>query len=220
LSENDRTPPPDTGPVSPRPQGALDTAPDESLVGTTLGHYRIVGRLGAGGYLLHTAFRAGAVSPAELEAQLGAWRKDWVTRFTDKPPAMMWVVDQATMAGTREEAMAALATRPPVDTLPDDAPRAMRSGHVSLLADRNEEAETLLETAAKNCMVLESPFVAVRAQYELGLAREALGHKDGACAAYGAVLARWGHATPRSVTAERARAHAAELGCSPPDASR
>ena len=33
------------------------------------------------------------------------------------------------------------------------------------------------------------------------------------CAAYRVVLARWGHAKPRSITTERARTLAQSLGC-------
>jgi eukaryotic-like serine/threonine-protein kinase len=39
----------DNKPVSPVAQTVDATAPHDRLVGTTLGHYRIVGRLGAGG---------------------------------------------------------------------------------------------------------------------------------------------------------------------------
>jgi acetylornithine deacetylase/succinyl-diaminopimelate desuccinylase-like protein len=47
----------------------------------------------------------------------------------------------------------------------------------------------------------------------LGEALAALGRRDEACSPLGVVLARWGHARPRSVTAERASALARELGC-------
>jgi hypothetical protein len=36
---------------------------------------------------------------------------------------------------------------------------------------------------------------------------------EGACAAYKVVLDRWGHAKPRSVTADQARERAKALGC-------
>ena len=48
----------------------------------------------------------------------------------------------------------------------------------------------------------------------LGEALEAKGDKDGACVAYGEVLVHWGNAKPRSVTADKARAHMKTLGCS------
>ena len=46
----------------------------------------------------------------------------------------------------------------------------------------------------------------------LGMAFEAKGNHDGACAAYGTVLQRWGHAKPRPVSADKA------LGCPLPAA--
>ena len=47
----------------------------------------------------------------------------------------------------------------------------------------------------------------------IGLALEQKGDKEGACAAYASVLDRLGNAKPRSVTAEKAKAHAKALGC-------
>lgn len=46
-----------------------------------------------------------------------------------------------------------------------------------------------------------------------GQALEERGEKGRACEVYGAVLARWGAAKPRSVTAEEARRRARALGC-------
>jgi eukaryotic-like serine/threonine-protein kinase len=97
--------------------------------------------------------------------------------------------------------------------LPTGARGSAVAGHVSLLAARYEEAERLLATAARTCDALSEPFYSVRAAYELGLAREGLGKPDGACEAYRGVLARWGAAKPRSVTADKARERMKALGC-------
>ena len=43
--------------------------------------------------------------------------------------------------------------------------------------------------------------------------RASAGRRNEACAAYAVVLARWGHAKPRSLTAEKASALARALGC-------
>jgi serine/threonine-protein kinase len=59
------------------------------------------------------------------------------------------------------------------------------------------------------------PMAHTRALAHLGMAREATGDKDGACRAYASVLARWGSAKPRSVTADEVRAKARALDCPP-----
>jgi serine/threonine-protein kinase len=48
---------------------------------------------------------------------------------------------------------------------------------------------------------------------DLGQALEATGDATGACGAYRKVLARWGNAKPKSVTADKARARSKALRC-------
>jgi serine/threonine-protein kinase len=57
------------------------------------------------------------------------------------------------------------------------------------------------------------PFEHTQVQLVLGEALASAGRRDEACAAYRVVLGRWGHARPRSVTADRARTLAQALGC-------
>jgi serine/threonine-protein kinase len=121
-------------------------------------------------------------------------------------------VGDARIARTRDEALAALASRPPLAQLPNGF-RADVVGHVSALAGRLDEAAPLLAQAAADCMVLEHPFVAVRAQLELGRIDEQRGDAPSACGHYATVLRRWGHAKPRSVTADEARDRSRKLGC-------
>jgi serine/threonine-protein kinase len=147
----------------------------------------------------------------ELRANMDRWQRDWKGRLAEPPPAL-WIVGDARVVDTAEEATQALASRPPLDRLPPTLdPDAV--GRVSLLAGRYEEAESFLTTAARDCLVLDHPFDAVRANLHLGLAREGRGDIDGACAAYHDVLARWGAAKPRSVTADRARDRMRALRC-------
>lgn len=87
------------------------------------------------------------------------------------------------------------------------------AGHVFLLAGRFEEAIAHLKAATRRCMVLEYPFEHTQAHLWLGQALEQTKDRDGACAAYGVVLSRWGSAKPRSISAEQARARARALGC-------
>jgi len=55
----------------------------------------------------------------------------------------------------------------------------------------------------------------VAAQLDLAQALEQTGDVPGACRAYAEVLDRWGHAVPRSVSAEAARDGSRRLRCSP-----
>ena len=56
-------------------------------------------------------------------------------------------------------------------------------------------------------------FVMIQSHLFLGETLEHRGDKAGACAEYARVLQRWGHAKPKSVTANAAREHARSLGC-------
>jgi hypothetical protein len=116
----------------------------------------------------------------------------------------------------RDEAVAAIAVRPSLDTsfVQSILDGTGVAGHVALLAGRFGEASPLLEEATRDCYALDVPFMPYQASYDLGAAREATGDAPGACDAYAHVLAAWGKATPRSVTAERAREAMRRLACS------
>lgn len=49
-----------------------------------------------------------------------------------------------------------------------------------------------------------------------GRVDEDAGDKTSACSHYAKILERWGHAKPRSVTAEEARSRLKALGCTQP----
>jgi serine/threonine-protein kinase len=162
--------------------------------------------------LLDAERQAGLLPAREARARGEQWRRDWLARLSGEPPPALWVMGEARMVETEAEAAHALASRPLLERLPRDLdPDAV--GNVSLLARRYEEAEPLLRSAAHACFVLDAPFDVVRASLHLGLALEGRGDHDGACAAYREVLARWGDARPRSVTADRARERAQALRC-------
>jgi serine/threonine-protein kinase len=91
--------------------------------------------------------------------------------------------------------------------------RARIVGSVLVRAGRASEAIPWLRGVTQSCTSLETPFEAVRARRWLGEALERTGDKAGACGAYAAVVARWGKAKPRSVTAEEAAGRAKALGC-------
>jgi serine/threonine-protein kinase len=118
---------------------------------------------------------------------------------------------------TAEEARAAL------DALPEYAPIATSFdtesiqdaviGHTYVLAGRWAEALPFLQRAVANCDVFFAPLAHTRATLELGAVLETKGDERGACDAYSKVLARWGGAKPRSVTADKARARVKALAC-------
>ncbi|HEY8089928.1 MAG TPA: hypothetical protein VIF09_18835, partial [Polyangiaceae bacterium] len=86
-------------------------------------------------------------------------------------------------------------------------------GRTFLLGGRLDDAVTWLEKSARACNVLSDPFSSTRAHLWLGEAREQKGDKAAACSEYAVVVDRWGHARPKSVTADEARAHRRTLGC-------
>lgn len=90
------------------------------------------------------------------------------------------------------------------------------AGHVLVLAGRLADAIPFLRRSSANCFLLDEPFMHLHAQLDLGRALDGTGDVAGACEQYSAVLARWGHAKPRSVTADEARARAKSLGCPAP----
>ena len=166
--------------------------------------------------LLLAALRGGAIARADFDARRDAFRRTWTARMTPVTKNFLWVHGYAAMVQDENDARAALAALPTYSPIPPFRPEAAvddEIGRTFLLAGRTDDAIAWLERATRKCSVLPRPLHHVRALATLGDARAAKGDIAGACAAYGAVLARWGEATPRSVTAEHARAERAALGC-------
>jgi predicted Ser/Thr protein kinase len=88
-------------------------------------------------------------------------------------------------------------------------------GRARWLAGDGDGAAADLEAAAQFCLAEDSPFAIRRSALLLGEIRESQKNQPAACAAYARVLARWGDAKPRSITADKARARSKALGCSP-----
>jgi serine/threonine-protein kinase len=85
----------------------------------------------------------------------------------------------------------------------------------AMLEGRVADARVPLELLTRSCTALVRPIEQTRAFELLGEVDEEQGDRDAACSAYRTVLSRWGNAKPRSVTADKARARAKGLGCSP-----
>ena len=78
-------------------------------------------------------------------------------------------------------------------------------------AGRLDEAAPVLEHVDRGCDGLQDPIARTRSLVVLGQLREKRGDVAGARAAYEKVLARWGTARPRSITADEARKRLAAL---------
>jgi serine/threonine-protein kinase len=166
--------------------------------------------------MLDARVRAGAMTRAEATARADAWIEGERRSAYLLVVPYLWAFAHAIRAATREDAEAALSRQdlpfPAGQAYLPVTPVRAYYGHVLALAGR-EGGIAELRKAAGNCATLVDPFVHTRAHAWLGEALEARGDKPGACAAYAVVLDRWGAAKPPSVTAQRASARFAALGC-------
>jgi serine/threonine-protein kinase len=141
---------------------------------------------------------------------------------TGMTASIVWTQAWALPATTPEAAQAAVGAlasdprlRPPAPGYGAAAvfPADYAAGHAYLLAGRAAQAAPFLRRAAAACLPFDFPFEHVLAALDLGQALEQAGDTQGACEAYGRVLTQWGHATPRSVSADAARAGVKRLHC-------
>ncbi len=165
--------------------------------------------------LLAAALKAGKITRADAGERRAEWMRRWSARASPFYQRYLWIHGYAQTVDTEADAREALVALPK-GPLPAFVPLTMAEaavGHTYLLAGRADEALPWLTRAAKSCRALEHPMAHTRAQLWLGLAREAAHDKEGACAAYRTVQARWGKARPPSVTADRAAERSRALGC-------
>jgi eukaryotic-like serine/threonine-protein kinase len=156
-----------------------------------------------------------------LSSRRGEWAERQLKSFRS-PGSLTWALGWALPAVTPEdanEALAALAANPRF-ALPRGGERMVAvhsvdgaAGHVLLLAGKPGDAVPLLRRSTHNCLALTEPFEHFHASLDLGQALEATGDKPGACVEYRVVLAHWGNAKPRSVTADKARERMKALSC-------
>ncbi len=92
-------------------------------------------------------------------------------------------------------------------------------GRALAVAGRADDALPFLREASRSCGMLEGydNFVITRVQARLDLAEVLAqkGDKAGACEWLHKIVAQWGNARPRSVTADKARERVRALGCAP-----
>ena len=163
--------------------------------------------------------RGGLLAAAGFAQRRDAWLREREPRTHSNMKGYLWVHAYAEHAETSDQAQEAMAALGRFGGMPSHRPLTATNysiGRTLLLAGKTEEAVGYLRKAAHACMPLSAPVRYVRANLFLGQALEATGDKAGACKAYDVVLARWGKAKPRSVTAEEARRRSKALGCTAP----
>ena len=160
--------------------------------------------------------RAGRIPDDEFRATREAWAREDMAKAAPGQANLVWFSYYGQPASTPSDAREALAALPQYSPLPPYEGSVYHErvmGHVLLLAGRVDDAIPHLRRAVSGCF---DPNFIPSHQYAaemLGEALEGKGDIPGACAAYGEVLAHWGSARPRSVTADAARAHMKTLGC-------
>ena len=146
------------------------------------------------------------------EAWFRAWRERSVEAMNEDA---LWLRGYAEPAHTVADAHEALTALGPGMSPPRFVPDQLLivdSARVYLLADQVERAVELLREATASCLASNDPLRFVQAHALLGQGLEALGDREGACAAYAFVDARWGR-VEGSRTAALARARMDALDC-------
>ncbi|HEY1694716.1 MAG TPA: protein kinase [Polyangiaceae bacterium] len=160
--------------------------------------------------------RAGAMPPARLASERGRWLDAWRAKTSAAYLGDLWLDAWAAPAVSPADGRSALDALPSFGGVPPfspNVPGASFLGHAYLLAGRADDAVAALRRGTATCTALAEPFASTRGWLDLGAALEAKGDRAGACSAYGVVVSRWGHAKPRSVSAERAKNRVAALAC-------
>jgi serine/threonine-protein kinase len=168
--------------------------------------------------LLGALRTAGRIGAKDLVDRRASWLAKWPRARQDVAP-YLWAHgygDVCVVDGSGEDVNAAIAEMPSFPAPLRYFPAALPSAGIGVtLAQGGRAVDALpwLEQACKSCRAASAPFEQTRALYWLGRVRELTGDRDGACAAYDAVIERWGKAKPKSVTADQARGRRATLGC-------
>jgi serine/threonine-protein kinase len=166
--------------------------------------------------MLGALARVGAIDGAQLDRQRAEWLAAWHAKTSAAYLGYLWIAGWAASTSTRDQAEAALRAQPEFGALPLFVPTfsaGVLAGHAYRLAGRTDDALAALRRGVASCTVLGEGIRSTRGSFELGQVLETSGDTAGACDAYRVVLARWGHAKPRSVTADHARARWNALGC-------
>jgi len=164
--------------------------------------------------------RAGLISHEELRGRREAWmraRAETHERDGSRRPAYLdWQIAYAGTVEGRDDALEALEALGRTGPMPRIATADVQSsadlGHAYALAERFADALAPLRFATHACNALQWARGHTQALYDLGVSLGATGDVAGAGTAYDTVLARWGSARPRSVTADAAQKRRKPLG--------
>jgi hypothetical protein len=171
-------------------------------------------------HMLARAHAGGALPDAEFTTGRKGWIASWHARLDDEAwrtaGPVVWAMAFAYPASP-EDARAAVQRLASIGPPPPIANRQFWTndgpiGELLRVGGRLDDAIPRLQAEASRCTY---DLTRVQAQLGLGQALETKGDGAGACKQYGNVLERWGHARPRSVTADEARARSRALGCAP-----
>jgi len=162
--------------------------------------------------LLACKHEAGSMTSEEFGKLRDTWVDelvaDWKKQEKEIVPGFFWIQLHAQFVRDEATAKAALARKkeffPMPTTVMGSAGRHAIVGRALAMAGRAKEAVAELRPAMAACDELSDPLAYIGARYWYGVALEESGDEAGAKKAYEMVLARWGDAKPRSVTAERA----------------
>lgn len=169
--------------------------------------------------LLAILLRNGRLSPGAWREATERWEREAGAKFS---PLERWSLRWGAVVGPGLDATEAWQNLPQVDQqqalhsqvgLSQWGVLAGYEGRLHLAHGDAARAASLLETVARACNGFASPFMGTRASLLLGKAKEQLGDRAAACAAYDVVLTRWGRAKPRSISAEEAARRKKALGC-------
>ncbi|MFI5298912.1 MAG: protein kinase [Polyangiales bacterium] len=169
--------------------------------------------------LLSAEQASGALTLDRLDARREDAVTAWRARVSGEFVPFLWVHAYAGVAAHVQlaaEARTALDAQSRFGAIPAFRDRTLAEawiGESHRLVGEIEPAIDWLERATSTCRALELPIDHTRAFLWLGRAREAKGDGKGACEAYRVVLERWGHARPRSISADEARGRTNALGC-------
>lgn len=163
--------------------------------------------------LARIAARGGALAQRDVRARRDVWYRA-ARPVTAIQKAQTWGLAYVHGIERGEDAVEALSARPADAgwTLLDGSLDAALGRALWLGGKKHEALPHLARTFAR-CDGLPSIFTATRSSLLFGRALEERGDRGRACDVYRTILARWGGATPRSVTAEAANARSLALRC-------
>jgi eukaryotic-like serine/threonine-protein kinase len=173
--------------------------------------------------------RSGRLSASEAKARREQWAADASKHGSWWQVKQFWFRLYASGVETEAEAREALAAVPAFSPLPALGTAPGLQGELAVVHALTGDAGGAipgLRTATAACSSWvnmrywsgyhsgdSALFDAMGERLLLGQLLEKKGDAAGACAQYGAILSRWGHAKPRSVTADKARERSKAIGC-------